>query len=91
MAPPSPSTSRRGGIRCSIACRVDFDDGDERVAAALVRFADHEPASWDLALVPGQDPRILGPDEVFGYGVDSGTGSFTSPEVVAADQGRDRL
>jgi hypothetical protein len=64
--------------------RVDFDDRDKRVAAALVRFADHAPTSWELALVPGQDPGILGPDEIFGYGVDSGTGSFTSPEAVAA-------
>ena len=33
---------------------------------------------------PGQDPAVLEPDEIFGYGVDSGTGSFTSPEAVAA-------
>jgi uncharacterized protein DUF4241 len=59
-----------------------FEDGDRRVAAALVRFADRDPVRWELALVPGQDPRVLGPDEIFGYAVDSGTGAFTSPEAV---------
>jgi hypothetical protein len=63
--------------------RVDFADGDKRVAAALVRFGKGHPVSWDLALVSGQDPTVLAPDEIFGYGVDSGTGSFTSPEAVA--------
>jgi hypothetical protein len=64
--------------------RVVFDDGDQRIAAAMVRVSDGEPSSWELALVPGQDPATLAPDEIFGYGVDSGTGAFTSPEAVAA-------
>ncbi|HET8785971.1 MAG TPA: DUF4241 domain-containing protein, partial [Candidatus Limnocylindrales bacterium] len=63
--------------------RSDFQDGDRRIAAALVRVADGDPVRWELALVPGQDPTSLAPDEVFGYGVDSGTGAFTSPEAVA--------
>lgn len=63
--------------------RSDFDDGDRRVAAAMVRFGATDPVRWELALVPGQDPADLGPDEIFGYGVDSGTGAFTSPEAAA--------
>jgi hypothetical protein len=63
--------------------RSDFQDGDRRIAAALVRVADGDPVRWELALVPGQDPTSLAPDEIFGYGVDSGTGAFTSPEAVA--------
>jgi hypothetical protein len=63
--------------------RVDFADGDRRIAAAMIRVSTNEPVRWQLALVAGQDPAILGPDEVFGYGVDSGTGVFTSPEAVA--------
>jgi Protein of unknown function (DUF4241) len=64
--------------------RVDFPDGDKRVAAAMVRFSSDDPVGWELALVPGQDAAVLGPEEIFGYGVDAGTGSFTSPEAVAA-------
>ena len=63
--------------------RSDFDDGDRRIAAAMVRFAAGDPVRWELALVPGQDRSTLGPDDIFGYGVDSGTGAFTSPEAVA--------
>jgi len=61
----------------------DFDDGDRRIAAAMVRFVEGDPVRWELALVPGQDPSVLGPDDIFGYGVDSGTGAFTSPEALA--------
>ena len=53
-----------------------FEDGDRRVAGALVRFADREAASWELALRPGDDPSELEEGEVFGYPVDSGTGCF---------------
>ena len=57
--------------------------GDHRVAAAILRVADGEPVAWEMALVEGQDLSQLGPDEIFGYGVDSGSGAFTSPEAVA--------
>jgi len=63
--------------------RSDFDDGDRRIAAAIVRFAPGDPVRWELAVVPGQDPAVLRPDEIFGYGVDSGTGAFASREAVA--------
>jgi hypothetical protein len=62
---------------------ADFTDGDRRVAAAMVTVAPTEPVRWELALVAGQDPSTLGQDEFFGYGVDGGTGSFTSPEATA--------
>jgi hypothetical protein len=54
------------------------------VAAAMIRVAPGDPVSWELALVPGQDPSSLQPGEFFGYGVDSGTGCFASAEAVAA-------
>lgn len=53
------------------------------IAAAMIRFAPGDAASWELALVAGQDPTELLPGEFYGYGVDSGTGAFTSPEAVA--------
>ena len=40
--------------------------------------------SWEPALLAGQDPSALGPEEGFGYGVDSGSGAFMGPEAVAA-------
>jgi hypothetical protein len=53
------------------------------VAAAMIRVAPGDPVSWELALVAGQDPATLKPDEFFGYGVDSGTGCFASAEALA--------
>ena len=71
------------GRRPVSVLRADFADGDRRIAAAMVRFGPGDPVRWELALVAGQDPATLGPDEFFGYGVDAGTGAFTSPEATA--------
>ncbi len=54
------------------------------VAAAMVRVAPGDPVSWEMAVVPGQDPRTLKPGEFFGYPVDSGTGVFASVEAADA-------
>lgn len=59
----------------------------ERVAAAMIRVAPGDPVSWELAVVPGADPTTLGPDEFFGFAVDSGTAAFTSAEAVAKLEG----
>lgn len=61
-----------------------FEDGDRRVAGALVRFSGGAPASWELALRPDENPSDLDEGEIFGYPVDSGTGCFT-------DEGTARL
>jgi len=55
-----------------------------RVAAARVTFKDVEPVSWEPALRPGQDTRLLGDKEFFGFGVDAGLGCFVDAEGVAA-------
>jgi Protein of unknown function (DUF4241) len=52
------------------------------VAAAMIRVGPGDPVSWELAVVPGQDPKTLKPGEVFGYPVDSGTGVFASVEAA---------
>ncbi|GGM62370.1 hypothetical protein GCM10007977_074930 [Dactylosporangium sucinum] len=44
--------------------------------AAMLRILDKPTASWELAVRPGQDVRLLGDDEFYGFGVDSGTGAF---------------
>jgi len=51
----------------------------ESVGAAKLQFSSNPPVSWELALLPGQDPNILMPGEFFYYPVDSGTASFSSP------------
>ena len=61
-----------------------FSNGDERIAAATIRFAKAEPAKWEMALLPGQDASKLTGDKFFGYGVDSGTGCFMDPLAHAA-------
>ena len=55
---------------------------DERVAFARLRFSAEKAAKWELAVVPGQNVSELKADEIFGYGVDSGTGSFMDLDSV---------
>ena len=62
---------------------AEFDDGDQRVACALVRFSPGDPTDWELAALRGQRADRLRGDEYVGYGVDSGTGCFASPEALA--------
>jgi Protein of unknown function (DUF4241) len=59
-----------------------YEGPDERIAAATLRFSTGIPDQWEMAVSPGQDPSTLGPDEFFGYGVDSGTGSFMDSEAA---------
>jgi hypothetical protein len=66
-----------------------FDDGDQRVAAAMVRFADALAVRWEMALVGEDDPSELGEGEIFGYAVESGTGCFM--DVEAAESLMDRV
>jgi hypothetical protein len=61
---------------------ASFEDGDRRVAAALVRFAEREAVRWELALHPDEDVSDLEEGEVFGYPVDSGTGCFMDGETA---------
>ena len=64
---------------------------DQRIAFAQVRFSDRRIAKWEMALTPGQDPSKLKADEIYCYGVDSGTGSFADPgaqEVLGAKDAR---
>jgi hypothetical protein len=66
-------------VLAAIACYPD----DERIAFARLKVADGPIVSWEMALVAGQDVASLGADDMFGYGVDAGTGCF-----MDADGGR---
>lgn len=58
-------------------CLARLINGDERIAAAaIILEEDVVPSEWVMATVAGQELSTLGADEVFGYGVDSGTGGF---------------
>lgn len=49
---------------------------DERIALAILRVSQAPVKKWVMAITRGQDLATLKKDEIFGYGVDSGTGSF---------------
>ena len=42
------------------------------VVAARLLVREEPVASWELALRPGQDPRLLNDGEFYGFGVDAG-------------------
>lgn len=56
---------------------------ERRVAYAMLRLSDRPPVRWELATVSGEDINSLEEGEIFGYGVDSGTGCFM--DAKAAD------
>ncbi|WP_194896340.1 DUF4241 domain-containing protein [Catenulispora pinisilvae] len=54
------------------------------VAAARVVVSGAATQTWELALRPGQDERLLGASEFFGFVVDSGTAAFMDASAVVA-------
>jgi len=56
----------------------------ELVAAARLRVSEAPTRTWELALRPGQDERLLGASEYFGFAVDSGTGAFLDAAATTA-------
>ncbi|MGG1661007.1 DUF4241 domain-containing protein [Brevibacillus sp. NRS-1366] len=54
----------------------DEQQPDERVAFAQIVFANKPVTSWKMAVWENSDVAQLAANEFFGYGVDSGTGSF---------------
>lgn len=55
---------------------------DQRVAYAKIQVSEKETVRWEMALVPSQEASSLEEDEIFGYGVDSGTGCFMDQEAA---------
>ncbi|MEV8333836.1 DUF4241 domain-containing protein [Streptomyces niveus] len=53
-----------------------------RVAAGGLIISDEQITSWELALLDGEDPRILRDGETYGFGVDSGTACFMDAAAV---------
>ncbi|MBW8880758.1 MAG: DUF4241 domain-containing protein [Asticcacaulis sp.] len=67
-------------VRLAIA---DLGNDHFRVALARVDFLNTAATRWELALTPGQALSDLKPGQIFGYGVDSGTGAFGDAEAIA--------
>lgn len=76
-------------VRLSV---VRFADNPEhkRVAAAKLVIRDEPAQSWEMALVPGQDPRTLTDTAFYGFGVDAGMGCFYDASATAAFARLDR-
>jgi hypothetical protein len=57
---------------------------DQRVAYAIVRFKQTPPVAWEMLTAGNQDVSTLKAGEIFGYGVDSGTGCFIDRSAARA-------
>ncbi len=61
---------------------VARDSIDQRVAFARLDLGSGSAVEWDLMTADGQNQAELEPDEIFGYGVDTGTGCFADHETM---------
>ncbi|MEN3534142.1 DUF4241 domain-containing protein [Microbispora sp. ZYX-F-249] len=74
-----------GTYEVSLAVAAFVDDPEHRrVAGVKVVIADRQPVTWELALEPGQDPRLLGDGEFYGFGVDTGMGCLFDASAARA-------
>lgn len=74
---PFETTIAPGDYRVDLGI-LRFEDAPEhvRVTAAKLVVSAEPVASWEPALEAGLDPRLLGEGQFYGFGVDTGTGSF---------------
>ena len=61
-----------------------FDNDDQRVAFARIAAGDGVPVTWEMVTTGSFDMDLLGPEEIVGYPVDSGTGCFADREAFGA-------
>jgi hypothetical protein len=55
---------------------------ENRIAYAELRLSPTSVARWEMAVVADQDPATLAADEIFGYPVSAGLGSFMDATTV---------
>ena len=75
-------------VTAAVAAHPSWGD---REALVRVDFSAAKPVRWQMALIDGQDVATLKPGEVFGYGVDAGTGSFADATMATALEKQPRL
>ncbi|MGA9174056.1 MAG: DUF4241 domain-containing protein [Thermoactinomyces sp.] len=68
---------------------VHFNPEHQRVAYAILRFNSNLPVRWKMATLQGKDVNTLKENEIFGYGVDAGTGCFMDAEAAKILAGRE--
>src|SRR5262245_16894660 len=73
-----------GRYRVEARIAVFADNGDQRVACTIVRLGPDAPEAWEAAVDTSERSTPRRVDELWGYGVDSGTGCFGSPEALEA-------
>lgn len=62
---------------------ADAGESGQRVALARLLLSSTPAIRWELAVTDEQDASTLQGDDVFGYGVDTGTGAFVDAAVPA--------
>lgn len=62
---------------------ADAGESGQRVALARLLLSPAPAVRWAMAVTDEQDATTLNGDEVFGYGVDAGTGAFVDAAVPA--------
>ncbi|WP_184717890.1 DUF4241 domain-containing protein [Caulobacter sp.] len=63
---------------------ADTGKSGHRIALARLVLSDKPPVRWRIAVTAEQDARSLKGSEVFGYGVDAGTGAFIDGGALAS-------
>ena len=71
-------------VRLAVGFHPSGEVKDNRVSFARVDFSSEPVVRWSLAVVEGQKTAELKEGEIFGYGVDAGTGSFFDPLAGSA-------
>lgn len=79
--PPFTTPVPNGRFPVTLAV-AKIGDGHYRVAFARVLFSTAPVVRWQMALIEGQNPAKLKENEIFGYPVDAGTGSFFDPAAA---------
>ena len=66
-------------VRLAVGFHPAGEVKDNRVSFARIDFSIQPVVHWSLAVAEGQKIADLKVGEIFGYGVDAGTGSFFDP------------
>lgn len=77
----APLARRVAPGRYPVILSIAQIDRDQRVAYAMIRFAEGEVSRWELAAPEPTDPRAR-PADAGGYGVDTAMGCFMDEVVV---------
>jgi len=63
---------------------VDGGERQRRITALQLTVVKEPAATWNMALLPGQDVTSLGDEDFFGYAVDAGTGTLADQVAIEA-------